>query len=518
MPDIDRRRFIVTTGGGIAAASLATAGTVHAASAASSDRGFAIDPYQLGVASGDPDETSVVLWTRLAPEPTQRGFGMDDQPDQVTVHWRIAESEADLASDASCVDFGDATAKRRHAYSVHPVAGEGANPLRPGTWYYYRFQVGADDDPDTVVSPVGRTRTAPAADTVEEVNFAVVDCQSFVARPYNGYRHLSDPGRDKMAFVVHIGDYIYENGFDGHLPDHPCTSLSDYRIRYGQYKSNRYIRATHQRYPFYAVPDDHEFWNNVCGAEVSEPDGDNGIRRFNAAMKAYWENMPFRGFPSKQDDGKRQFTLRRDIRWGKLLQLLLLDTRQHRTTPGTGDERTILGTDQRGWLKERIESSTATWLAIGTGVTMQGTDGLRDLGEKWPGYPRDRRKVTRWLGNRRAEDPNFNPVVLSGDLHCGMATVVQNAESTDVAPEFMTPSMTSRQAQRFAELAARTRADLPWFGINPDTDRPWRGYLRCRVREDHWAADYIGDSASGSMRPRATWRVDSGQVRPTKTR
>src|SRR5690606_9925061 len=101
-------------------------------------------PFTLGVASGDPDETSVVLWTRLAPEPTGGG-GMPDE--DVDVLWELAADEG----FAEVVASGTAVASPEHGHSVHVVA----DGLEPGTWYWYRFRVGEH------TSPVGRTRTAP---------------------------------------------------------------------------------------------------------------------------------------------------------------------------------------------------------------------------------------------------------------------------------------------------------------------------------------------------------------------
>ncbi|MDP9464900.1 MAG: PhoD-like phosphatase N-terminal domain-containing protein, partial [Actinomycetota bacterium] len=52
---------------------------------------FSADPFTLGVASGDPDATSVVLWTRLAPDPLNGG-GMPD--DDIEVVWELAADES----------------------------------------------------------------------------------------------------------------------------------------------------------------------------------------------------------------------------------------------------------------------------------------------------------------------------------------------------------------------------------------------------------------------------------------
>lgn len=87
-----RRRFLTATG---AAAALAFAtnlpGTGAAYAAEADARKITENPFTLGVASGDPQSGSVVLWTRLAPRPYEPGNGMPDA--RVTVRWEVAYDE-----------------------------------------------------------------------------------------------------------------------------------------------------------------------------------------------------------------------------------------------------------------------------------------------------------------------------------------------------------------------------------------------------------------------------------------
>ena len=147
--------------------------------------------FALGVASGEPMPESVVLWTRLAPDPLAGG-GMP--PVRVPVRWEIAEDEA----MQRVVRKGDAVATPQWAHSLHvEVRG-----LAPGRWYWYRFAARGE------TSPVGRTRTAPAAAAnPEALRFAAVSCQDFQNGYYSAYRHLA---RENLDFVLHLSDYIYE--------------------------------------------------------------------------------------------------------------------------------------------------------------------------------------------------------------------------------------------------------------------------------------------------------------------
>jgi alkaline phosphatase D len=124
---------------------------------------FADDPFQLGVASGDPTPTSAMLWTRLAPSPLEPEGGMTGL--KTVVSWEVADDE----KFTKIVKQGRATAAPELGYSVHvDVAG-----LEPDRWYFYRFKSG------DAVSPVGHVRTTPAADKTTPLRFAFVSCQNY---------------------------------------------------------------------------------------------------------------------------------------------------------------------------------------------------------------------------------------------------------------------------------------------------------------------------------------------------
>jgi alkaline phosphatase D len=131
------------------------------------------DPFTLGVASGDASEGSVVLWTRLAPDPLNGG-GMPDV--EVPVVWEVASDE----SFAEIAATGTETAVAAHGHSVHAVA-----ELEPG-WWFYRFRAG------TFTSPTGRVQTAPAAESAAEARFASASCQNYQNGYYTAHRDIAD--------------------------------------------------------------------------------------------------------------------------------------------------------------------------------------------------------------------------------------------------------------------------------------------------------------------------------------
>jgi alkaline phosphatase D len=154
---------------------------------------FSADPFSLGVASGDPLPDSVVLWTRLAPDPL-KGGGMP--PVNVPVQWQIALDQ----KMRNVVRRGIVVATPELAHSVHvDVRG-----LEPARWYWYQFKVGNQ------VSRIGRTRTAPALGSrISQFRFAFANCQDWQNGYYTAYHHLAE---EELDLVVHLGDYIYEYG------------------------------------------------------------------------------------------------------------------------------------------------------------------------------------------------------------------------------------------------------------------------------------------------------------------
>ncbi|MFK3984292.1 alkaline phosphatase D family protein [Micromonospora sp. NPDC050397] len=512
MSPVNRRQLLAATAGGVAAALLPGQAALAA---------LPSTPFAMGVASGDPTERSVVLWTRLAPDPIATDSGMSGQPDTISVHWRLATSAAGLSSDGTSLHHGNVDAIATDAWSVHvdvdQAAGGGA--LAADSRYFYQFTVPG------WASPVGQTRTAPAPGTARPLRFAVVSCQNAAPPPggslyYNGYGDMLTRAGE-LDFVVHLGDYIYEFGSPEHVPDVACTEINHYRRRYGQYRMRSSLQSVHQRIPFFSVPDDHEYWNNVAGGDL--PAARNGtaddakVDRFNYALRAYWENMPIRGGRPVPAPDKRVLPLHRTIRWGSLLDMYLLDTRQYRRTTGG---RTILGAAQRAELLDSIATSTATWTSLATSSPMTYFPEASSP-DTWMGYDADRSALTDALAARRRSRPSFNPVVLSGDVHCGVVGQVrarQNTTSALVATEFIGPPMTSGSDRNWQALANRDPQGLQAFfsGVVGGTWTPQRGYLACSVTANAWESTYfVGrqmDDPNGKVTPQGTYRVTSGTI------
>lgn len=491
------RRRLLTSGTVIAAALLV--GTAAAGSTRYRAPRWLGDPFTLGIASGDPTPDGVVLWTRLAPDPfAPDGLGgMAMAP--VTVDYEVAADEG----FRRVVTRGSAVATRELAHSVHPeVRG-----LEPGRWYYYRFRAG------TAISPVGRTRTAPAAGApTARMRFAFASCQSWSSGYYTAYDHLS---AEDLDLVVHLGDYIYEKewrrGRDGEpIPDHlrgEAVDLAGYRLRYAQYKAEHPLRTAHEAFPWLVTLDDHEVDNNWAGAEPGSGIDIHGLpalfrRRRAAAFHAMYEHQPLRidQLPSGPD-----MRLHRRYAFGDLAEITMLDTRQYRSPQACGDgglvtdcaerfdpDRTILGRRQRDWLLDGLSRSTARWQILGNQVAMAQTDydpgpALAVGTDSWDGYVADRNTVLGGAADRGVR----NLVVLTGDRHENYAVDLRRDYSDPASPvvaaEFTGTSITT--GGDGADLPAQGRALL---AADPDLKffNRQRGYVRVELDHRVWRTDF----------------------------
>jgi alkaline phosphatase D len=72
--------------------------------------------------------------------------------------------------------------------------------------------------------------------------------------------------KEDLDFVVHLGDYVYE--------ERNTRTLDDYRRLHALYKTAPELREAHASFPFVAVLDDHEVDNDWAGEEPHDPASD----------------------------------------------------------------------------------------------------------------------------------------------------------------------------------------------------------------------------------------------------
>jgi alkaline phosphatase D len=383
--------------------------------------------------------------------------------------------------------------------------------LAANTGYYYSFSCEGQR------SPVGRTRTLPTG-AVTRARFAVFSCSNYPAGYFNVY---GDAARfDDIDVGLHLGDYIYEYAAGGYAsanaatlnrvsqPANEIITLTDYRRRYQQYRTDPDLQAVHARIPFIAVWDDHELSNDAWrdGAENHDP-ATEGLwaGRRQMAIQAYHEWMPIR-----VPDAARPDRIYRSFDFGNLLSLHMLDTRvigrdkQLAYAAYVGADRNfnaaafaadvsnparqLMGAEQTAWLQSQMSKSTATWQILGQQVLMArmllpapmvlGTVGYpayfaiaakvqagqaltateqQQLAatpipynlDAWDGYGAARETV---LNMARAL--NKNMVVLAGDTHNAWASDLLDSSGQAVGVEFGVPAVTSPGFEGYFPTAA----------------------------------------------------------------
>ena len=330
------------------------------------------DRFPQGVASGDPDADSVILWTRREPH---------DGEGVAIVTVEVAE-DADFSR---VIAIRDIELRRHSDWTCRVLVGG----LRPDRAYWYRFT-----DPQGAGSRIGRTRTAPAVGGDAIARFAFVSCQNANLGPLTPWRRMIADDRaavpaDQLGFVLHLGDFVYDSMWypedrltyfdrtvrrivtypDGERHDdyHVPTSLADYRALYRAYLADPDLQDARARWPFVAIWDNGEFSN----------DGWQGLQRFGAttipaqtrkvaANQAWFEFIPARvrtsdgslaafaapaiadrpvihfddaGLGLQPDNlaAIRSLIGYRAFRWGRHVELILTDQRSYRSEDYTAD-------------------------------------------------------------------------------------------------------------------------------------------------------------------------------------
>ena len=471
-----RRNFIISTTLGLAAAQVPVPIAAKA--------GFARNPFTLGVASGDVTQDSVVLWTRLAPEPLAADGGLGR--DAIPVRWELFQDKEMQQLNRQ----GEEYAVPQLAHSIH-VDVQG---LDPGREYWYRFSTG------THTSETGRTKTLPALDSqIEAIRFVTVSCQNYTHGYFIAYDHII---ADDPDFVIHLGDYIYETSygvtFRRHETEVMPLTLDGFRRRHALYKTDENLKRAHARLPFFPTLDNHD--------AVIDTDPATMATRA-AAYQAWYEHMPTRGYGNPGDN---RFLIRRTIQVGDLAQINFPDTRQFRARqlPCPGDrsphgfgnyvvrcpeifaeERSMLGEEQENWLTHNILANSAPWNVIASSSVFSpfnlDIDGKTyNFAGSWDGYPANRDRVVSAI----KQSNTGQAVILSGDMHSFWA--IDGAQSTVAADrfpgvEFVVSSISANWPDQMDKPIADNLVRNPQIQFY-EPDR--RGYLLHEVTAKEWQA------------------------------
>jgi alkaline phosphatase D len=347
--------------------------------------------------------------------------------------------------------------------------------LRPATEYFYAWESGTD------VSPIGRTRTAPPADSAQPLRFAFSSCQQYALGHFGAHAHAATAG--ELDLYLFLGDYIYEKGTPSGQIVRPdgidAVDLASYRRKYQLYRSDPGLRELHRLHPAAHVWDDHEVANNYTNYNPPAAPA----QRF-AGYRAAFEWLPRMTFPSERH---RIF---KKLSFGTLADVFLLDERQYRTGQvADGQPRRMLGDAQLTWLVESLKASPATWKIVAQQVVVaSGLRGSELNDDAWDGYPEDRVRI---LGEiERVSVPNV--VFLTGDAHVFMANLLAADFSTfgdgtgrrPDAVEYVGGSVTSPGAD-LAEWGVQEIA--PW---NRQYDGFRHGYAYLNVTPELLMTEY----------------------------
>ena len=330
------------------------------------------DLYPEGVASGDPESDSVLLWTRRPPK---------DDKSVTTLNVEVAEDE----SFSRVVADVRTPISEASDWTCRVLVGR----LKPARIYWYRFTDAQGDG-----SRVGRTTTAPTNEDTRAVRFAFVSCQNANQGAQNAYRRMifedeRAAEQDRLEFVLHLGDFIYEivwypedrpqGMYDRPLRDivryahgqkiadfHIPTDVSDYRAIYRSYLHDPDLQDARARWPFVCMWDNHEFsWIGWQSLQRFEGANRPAQTRKVAANQAFFEYQPARLYkpsgPSlEQFDPPRVIdapitrfdehglgqepnnlaaihSLRgyRTMRWGRNVEVIITDQRSYRSEEPT---------------------------------------------------------------------------------------------------------------------------------------------------------------------------------------
>jgi len=356
----------------------------------------AVEPDPL-VTVGEVTDTSAVIWVR--------GITWGE----VAIRYEPVPRASDPAPTGPVGARGDI----RVTPSQNLTGKLLLQPLEPATRYRYTVSQSA-------AQISGEFVTAPSPTVALPVRFVwsgSLGSNGYCRRPATGYPIFGALAQIPADFFVFVGDTIYADQVCGGSPrqtgyDFVARRLADFWSKHRYNREDPTVQAFYRRTSVYAIWDDHEVKGNFAGP--SEP-------LMEPARRAFIDYFPIQ--PPRDEPGR----LYRKFRWGALLELFILDTRQYRSPnsmrDGTG--KTMLGAAQRRWLIEAVSGSSAVWKVVVSSVPLSVPTGGR-VHDSWSnanaqgvpeanggGYAIERDAILRTLRQRGVR----NLVFLTGDAH-----------------------------------------------------------------------------------------------------
>ncbi|MDA0184789.1 alkaline phosphatase D family protein [Solirubrobacter phytolaccae] len=352
-----------------------------------------------GVASGEPSHDAVTFWSRLSTERPVSGARLIVAADE-----GLSRTVATVVVPTS--RSVDGTLKCR------------VNGLEPGRHYWYVWE-GTED-----VSPVGRTKTAPAPDSRAAVAVGFSSCQNYADGYFNAHRDAAGTDLDLYVF---LGDYTYEyDEPEGLRPDVASTDLHTYRSKLQLYRQDPDLRELHRLHPVVHIWDDHEVADNYSDGDPAP----SALQR-DAGYRASFEWLPRMAMPSERT------RIYKSLKLGRTAELALLDQRQYRTA----SPKSMLGRPQLDWLKSSLSASDARWKLIGNQAMftpLRVANAIPVNTDQWDGYVDERAELEAHIAGG-IDDVVF----LTGDIHLFVAADTRVLPSQSFATEYVGGSVTS---------------------------------------------------------------------------
>jgi len=306
-----------------------------------------------GVAIGDVRAHSAVIWSR--------------SNKSAEMHVRLKDHSHDSV---------DVTAESDYTGKIM------LKDLKADTKYKYKVWFGKNNKASkNAIS--GTFHTAPHKNDNEEIHFAWggdVAGQNVCRDVNEGFPVFNALNDENLDFFIGLGDMIYADGTCSSTGRYgneqiagdflQAATMKDYWAHWKYTREDDGLRKLLGSVPYYAIWDDHEVVNDFGPLHDTRnnPPYTPGEHLLPKGLNA---NLHYNPVAEHPNTPKRLY---RSIRWGKNLEMFILDERQYRDANLTADNedrpKTMLGREQLTWLKQSLQASDATWKIIISSVPL----------------------------------------------------------------------------------------------------------------------------------------------------
>ncbi len=352
--------------------------------------------------------------------------------------WVQADGPAQLVVEVEAPGTGGA---RRFQRSLDAgtdfTAKIPVNGLSPGRRQHWRAVL-VDDNGGSLASAGASFRTAPPSGAAVPVRLAWggdLAGQNVCRDAEQGFEVFRAINERAPDLFVGMGDMIYADGLceargsygNAQVPGDfaRAADLAGYRAHWRYARADAGLRRLLANSVYLPTWDDHEVVEDVGPLHDSRDEAPYtpGEHLLPIGLAAMLEQNPITEHP------ERPGRLYRAVRWGKHLELLLLDTRQYRDANSASDSaarpKTLLGREQLTWLKDKLKTSDATWVVVASSVPLAiptgwpaegGRDGWADFDQP-SGFEQELRAILSYAADVGRKDLLF----ISADVHFAAA-------------------------------------------------------------------------------------------------